>query len=51
MENIVISKGVDPWTEEPTYTFIISGLGYDKFGHGTSNIDDVKIYKRIIDCP
>lgn len=48
-DSMMISKGIDPWTEEPKFIFEIAGLGHHRFSHGEPSIEDVKIYTRIKD--
>lgn len=46
---LMISKGVDPWTTQPKFYFTIGGLGHMQFGGGEPTADTATVYPRIKD--
>jgi hypothetical protein len=46
---LMISKGVDPWTMEPKFIFMVVRLGPFQHGHGERTIGTLPVFPRIKD--
>jgi hypothetical protein len=46
---LMISKGIAPWTREPSYLFLIVGIGNQQLRRGERNADNARTFPRIKD--
>ena len=46
---LMISKGVDPWTTEPSYRLHISGMGHQQIYSGERTVETMTTFPRIKD--